>query len=160
MPSVYLETTVIGHVAGRLHPAAAILSRQQLTRAWWDTAAERYELFVSDLVQVECSDGDKEAAEERLEIISKVDILLTTEDAKRLATELITAHAIPATEPRDALHIAIAATNGIDYLVTWNFKHIMNPTTQHLIDGVCREAGIEPSTICTPEQLLVSYGDS
>jgi len=56
--------------------------------------------------------------------------------------------------------IALAAINGVDYLATWNFKHIMNPSTQHLIDSVCRNAGIESAVICTPEQLMVTYDDS
>ncbi len=157
MKSVYLETTVIGHIAGRLHPAASVLVRQQTTREWWLSAAKRYRLFVSDLVFVECGDGDSEAALERRSIIDGIDILRTNDAANELAASLIAAHAVPITEPRDALHIAIAAINGIDYLATWNFKHIMNPSTQHLIDATCRSAGIECATICTPEQLLVTY---
>ena len=84
---------------------------------------------MSDLVLVECGDGDSEAAGERLSIIDGIDILRTTDAANELAASLIAAHAVPITEPRDALHIAIAAMNGIDYLATWNFKHIMNPST-------------------------------
>ncbi len=160
MQSVYLETTVVGHIAGRLHPVATILARQQSTREWWNSADARYRLFVSDLVLAECGDGDGDAARERLEAVDGIDILQTTAAANDLATELIAAHAVPETEPRDALHIALAAINGVDYLATWNFKHIMNPSTQHLIDAVCRNAGIESAVICTPEQLLVTYDDS
>lgn len=160
MQTVYLETTVIGHIAGRLHPTASVLARQQTTREWWITAHDRYRLLISDLVIAECGDGDSVAAHERLEVLSGIDVLQTTDAAKILARLLIAAHAVPKTEPRDALHIALAATQGIDYLVTWNFKHIMNASTQHLIDDVCRDAGIVPATICTPEQLLVIYGDS
>lgn len=160
MQTVYLETTVIGHVAGRLHPVASVLARQQTTREWWETACERYRLFVSDLVHAECGDGDSDAARERLEIIADIDVLRTSDAAKSLASALIAAHAVPQTEPRDALHIALAATNGIAFLATWNFQHIMNPSTQHLIDAVCRNAGIECPAICTPEQLLVTYDDS
>ena len=160
MQSVYLETTVIGHIASRLHPVASVLARQQVTREWWGSAADRYELFVSDLVLAECGDGDANAAQERLEIVAGIDVLRTTDAANELASALIAAHAVPESEPRDALHIALAAINGIDYLATWNFKHIMNPSTQHLIDDVCRNAGIETAAICTPEQLLVTYDDS
>jgi len=160
MQSVYLETTVVGHIAGRLHPVATVLARQQSTREWWDTADARYRLFVSDLVLAECGDGDGDAARERLEVVDGIDILQTTAAANDLAAELITAHAVPKTEPRDALHIALAAINGVGYLATWNFKHIMNPSTQHLIDAVCQNAGIESAVICTPEQLLVTYDDS
>jgi hypothetical protein len=67
---------------------------------------------------------------------------------------------VPKTEPRDAAHIALAAVHGIDFLVTWNFKHILNPHTQHLIDAIIRDAGFIPPTICTPEQLLEASDDS
>lgn len=160
MKSIYLETTVVGHIAGRLHPIAAVLARQQVTRQWWESAPNRYLLFVSDLVLAECADGDGEAASERLKIVNGIDVLQTSAPANALAAELIAAHAVPQSEPRDALHIALAAINGIDYLATWNFKHIMDPSTQHLIDAVCRNAGIESAVICTPEQLLVTYDDS
>ena len=160
MQSIYLETTVVGHLAGRLHPVAAILARQQVTRQWWDSASNRYFLLVSDLVLAECADGDGDAASDRLKIVDGIDLLQTSAAANALAAELIAAHAVPQSEPRDALHIALAAINGIDYLATWNFKHIMNPSTQHLIDAVCRNAGIESAVICTPEQLLVTYDDS
>lgn len=53
----------------------------------------------------------------------------TSAAANTLAAELIAAYSVPQSEPRDALHIALAAINGIDYLATWNFKHIMNPST-------------------------------
>lgn len=159
MQTIYVETTVIGHIAGRLHPVVTILARQQTTREWWLTARARYRLYISDLVVAECADGDNDAARERLKVIDGLDILQTTDAARKLGNLLIGSHAVPATEPRDALHIALAATNGIDYLATWNFKHIMNPSTQHLIDDVCRNAGITSATICTPEQLLVTYGD-
>jgi predicted nucleic acid-binding protein len=157
MQTVYLETTVVGHIAGRLHPVASLLSRQQVTREGWATASSRYRLFVSDLVLAECGDGDADAAIERLRVVDGLDVLRTTDAANQLASELIRSHAVPETEPRDALHIALSAINGIDYLVTWNFKHIMNPSTQHIVDAVCRDASIESAVICTPEQLLVIY---
>ena len=122
MKSVYLETTVVGHIAGRLHPIAAVLARQQLTRQWWDSASNRYLLFVSDLVLAECADGDGDAASERLRIVDGIDVLQTSAAANALAAELIAAQAVPQSEPRDALHIALAAINGIDFLGTWNFS--------------------------------------
>jgi predicted nucleic acid-binding protein len=160
MKSVYLETTVIGHVAGRLHREARILSRQTTSREWWKTAPFRYRLLASDLVIAECTAGDSEAGRERASLLADVELLATDFETEGLARRLIANRAIPASEPRDAAHIAIAAVNGVDYLVTWNFRHIMNPATQHLIDAVCRESGYEPATICTPEQLLESYEDS
>ncbi|NOY41522.1 MAG: type II toxin-antitoxin system VapC family toxin [Planctomycetes bacterium] len=104
--------------------------------------------------------GGPAAAAERLAVIDAVPLLEAPTEAKTLADALLVGHAVPRSEPRDATHIAIAAVNGIDLLSTWNFKHILNPTTQHLIDAICRDSGYEPATICTPEQLLEAYDDS
>lgn len=154
MKSVYLETTVIGHIAGRFHRDAKILARQTVSREWWQSASIRYRLLASSLVLAECAAGDSEASRERLALLTEIDLIQLDFESEKLAGKLIRYHAVPVNEPRDALHIAVAAVNGVDYLATWNFKHIMNPSTQHLIDAVCRDAGFEPATICTPEQLL------
>ncbi len=160
MPTVYLETTVIGNIAGRIHPDALVAARQQVTRRWWATAKGRYELFASELVIDECSSGDADAAAERISELDGIALLEAPPEAQSLADLLIDRNAVPGSEPRDAAHIGIAAVNGIDFLATWNFKHILNPVTQHLIEAVCRDAGFEPPTICTPEQLLEAYSDS
>lgn len=160
MQSVYIETTVVGHIAGRLHRDAIVLARQAVSREWWQTAAKRYRLLASNLVVAECTAGDVEAGEERLALLADIPLLDIDRDAEDLATALLANRAVPATEPRDAIHIAVSAVNGVDYLATWNFKHIMNPATQHLIDATCRDAGYEPATICTPEQLYEAHDDS
>jgi hypothetical protein len=108
----------------------------------------------------ECSGGDPTAANERLTVISDLELLDTSDAVDDLADELIVQGAVPASQPRDAFHIAIAAVNGVQYLVTWNFKHIANPTLQNQIASVCRERGFEPPVICTPEQLLEAESDA
>lgn len=72
----------------------------------------------------------------------------------------MTGKAVPESEPRDAAHIALAAAHGMNYLVTWNFKHILNPHLQWRIASICRDSGFIPPTICTPEQLLESFEDA
>jgi predicted nucleic acid-binding protein len=160
MESVYLETTVVGTIASRDHPDPIILARQSVTRRWWGDASIRYRLYISDLVIVECSAGDPSAAAERQQVIDEIDVLSPLDDAETLVESLLNGNAVPKTEPRDAAHIALAAVHGIDFLVTWNFKHILNPHTQHLIDAIIRDAGFIPPTICTPEQLLEASDDS
>ena len=93
-------------------------------------------------------------------MLDGIELLAATEEVDNLAQALIDNHAIPATESRDAFHIAIAAVNGVQYLATWNFKHILNPSLQAQISLVCRENGYEPPIICTPEQLLEAQDDS
>lgn len=160
MESVYLETTVVGTIASRDHPDPIILARQAVTRRWWRDASIRYRLYISDLVIVECNAGDPSAAAERQQVIDEIDVLLPLDDAESLVESLLNGNAVPKTEPRDAAHISLAAVHGIDFLVTWNFKHILNPHTQHSIDAIIRGAGFVPPTICTPEQLLEASDDS
>ena len=98
--------------------------------------------------------GVTSAARERLELIQALPLLDATSETDQLAAALIAAKAIPATEPRDAFHTSIAATNGVKQLFTWNFKHIANATLRKRIESVCRNAGFEPPTICTPDERL------
>jgi len=160
MDLVYIETTVIGHIAGRLHPNPDIASHQRITRAWWSTARSRYRLVSSRLTIDECGDGDPMAASERLEVLQGIPLLAESLDAELLANELVAQLAVPASEPRDALHIALAAANGVQFIATWNFKHILNPHLQSQIAATCRNAGFVPPIICTPEQLKATEDDT
>ena len=144
MDTVYVETTVIGNVAGRIHPDPVVAARQQVTRVWWATAVDRYRLFVSQLTLDECGEGDPDAAYERLDVLRGVNMVSTPTEAEELATLLVARLAVPASQPRDALHIAIATVHRVQFLVTWNFKHILNPHMQLKIAGACREGGFEP----------------
>jgi hypothetical protein len=152
-PSVYVETTIIGHLVGRVLADPVIAGRQMVTRNWWPAATTNYRLFVSRIVADECSAGDADAAAERLVVLDSLEFLAASAEADELAKKLVEGRAIPETEPRDAAHVALAAVNGIQYLVTWNFKHIANVTTRAAIESICRDAGYEPPTICTPDEL-------
>lgn len=160
MRSVYIETTVVGNIAGRVYSDPLVASRQTITRNWWASALDRYSVFASELVIEECSAGDSTAASERLQVLEGIPLIQSSPDAESLVEALIAGHAVPPTEPRDASHIAIAATNGMEFLVSWNFKHILNPTTVRKIEAVCRKCGFEPPSLCTPEQLLEAYDGS
>jgi predicted nucleic acid-binding protein len=128
-------------------------ARQRTTRDWWQNAAGKFALYVSQLVVDECSAGDSSAASERLAVIQALPLLQTSNDVDALSTALIAAKAVPASEPRDAFHIAVSAVHGINYLLTWNFKHIANAALRGRIDRACRDGGFEPPVICTPDEL-------
>lgn len=160
MDTIYLETTIVGNLAGRLHPDPLIAARQTVTRQWWATAGRIYRLLASELVIDECSAGDPTAANERLSLLDDVELLDMSAAVEDLADALVANGAVPASQPRDALHIAIAAVHGVQYLVTWIFKHIANPMLQTRIAAVCRDNGFEPPVICTPEQLLEAEHDA
>lgn len=159
MDTIYVETTVVGNLAGRVHPDPMVAARQAATRRWWATAASQYRLLISQIVLDECAGGDPAAARERLAEIDSLPVLRITPEVRDLTVALMSSGAMPATEPRDALHVAVAAVHGVQYLVTWNFKHIANATLRERIESVCRDAGCEPPIICTPEELVGDDAD-
>jgi hypothetical protein len=98
--------------------------------------------------------GDKEAVERRVAILRGIESLALTDEAADLARALVDRGAIPKRSVEDAVHIAVAAVHGMDYLLTWNCRHIANATMRSRIDAVCRSGGYEPPVICTPEELI------
>lgn len=74
-------------------------------------------------------------------------------DCVSLARALVEKGPIPEKGAVDALHIAIATVHGMDYLLTWNCKHIANAEMQTAVSKICRSNGYEPPVICTPEEL-------
>jgi len=77
-----------------------------------------------------------------------------TEEALALAQRLLQTKAIPQDFPEDALHVAVAVVNGIEYLLTWNYKHLANASMRSKIEATCREPGYGAVIICTPEELM------
>ena len=102
----------------------------------------------------EAAGGDQDAARERTAFLQAIARLGVTDASADLAGKLVASGAVPRRAGEDALHIAIAAAHGVDYLLTWNCKHIANATMRHAIERVCRESGCEPPVICTPEELM------
>ena len=153
-PKVYIETTVISYLTARPTHNVVIAGRQQSTRDWWRNAANRFELVASELVLNEAQGGDPEAARARLAVINSLTLLDATEEALELAQQLVNSDVVPTKAAEDAAHIAIAVVNGIEYLVTWNYRHIANATIRSQIETVCRNAGFEPVIICTPDELM------
>jgi predicted nucleic acid-binding protein len=154
MASVYLETSVISYLTARPSRDIVVAGHQQTTRDWWQTRRVVFDLYVSELVLREARGGDAQAATERLAVLETIELLEITPDALDLANQLVLEAAIPQKAIADALHIATAVTSGINFLLTWNCKHIANATMRSKIERICRATGYEPSIICTPEELM------
>ena len=152
--AMYLETSVVGYATSRPSRDLVVAGRQQIAREWFALRAQAYELFVSQLVVSEASGGDAEAAAERAAFLQGIARLGITEAVGELATKLVEMGAVPRRAAEDALHVAVAAVHGVDYLLTWNCKHIANAAMRHAIERVCSDAGYEPPVICTPEELM------
>jgi len=154
MPSqrVYVETSIVSYLTAWPSRDLVLAAHQQVTREWW-SHRERFELLVSDAVLVEAARGDGAAAARRLAALAGIPALSATERAQALARDLLQAAAMPSKAAIDAAHVAIAATHGVDFLLTWNCTHIANAVTRAKIEGVCRDAGFQPPVICTPLEL-------
>jgi hypothetical protein len=154
MPSVYLETSFVGYLTARPVQDVIVQANQQITQTWWQTERGKYTLYVSELVLREASAGDPVAAQERLDPVTHLPLLPITPDALALREQLMSEVGLPERARLDALHIAIAAVHGLDYLLTWNCKHIANATLRNRIEAVCRSNGHAPPTLCTPLELV------
>ena len=150
---MYLETTVIEHLAARARSNIVVVARQ-LSSQSWSSIRDDYEVFVSQVVIDECSAGDPNAASERHNLIQGIAVLDIKPEAEGLAMALTDLHDIPKSEPRDALHIVIAAVGGLQFLSTWNLRHIANPNTRGLIARIFQDAGYIPPIICSPDELM------
>jgi hypothetical protein len=150
---VYLETTVVSYLVASSTPDIIQAAHQQVTREWW-TRRERFALFVSRAVLAEAARGDATAAARRLETLAGIPVLLASRGVATLANTLVRTGALPTKARLDAVHVAIAAMNGMDYLLTWNLRHLANATIRGKIEEACRKAGLHPPIICTPEELL------
>ncbi|MBM4328510.1 MAG: type II toxin-antitoxin system VapC family toxin [Deltaproteobacteria bacterium] len=152
--SVYLETSIISYLAARPSRDLVTAARQQITHQWWETRRRHFEVFVSELVHLECAAGDPEAAGRRAVILNSIPSLEITPLAENLADAVLRGANLAASARADALHIAIAVSQGVDYLMTWNVTHIANAERRPLVEHACRAAGYEPPILCTPDELL------
>lgn len=153
--SVYIETTIISYLVGWLsRNDLQVAANQELTRRWWISHRKEFELFASAAVVDEVSDGDVALADERLAFLNDVVLLTIPPAAHALKRDLVRLSRMPEKAETDALHIAVAAVHGIEYLLTWNCRHIANAVILPSVYEVCRAAGYEPPFVCTPQELM------
>ena len=152
-PRVYIETTIPSYLTAWPSRDLIRSAHQQLTREWWAQRAE-YELFVSGLVLKECEAGDPSAAAARLTSLTEIPVLEQTERVASLAERILKEVPLPAKASSDAFHIAHAAMHRMNYLLTWNCRHIANAVFRRSIVTICEAAGVECPLICTPLELL------
>jgi hypothetical protein len=151
--SVYIETTIVSYLVAEPTKDLIQAAHQQATRDWWATR-DRFELFVSAAVVAEARRGDATAAERRIGALGGIPILTSGPRAGVLVRSLLQSGALPSHARVDAAHVAIAAINGVDFLVTWNLRHLANAAVRGKIDEACRRVGLVPPIICTPEELM------
>ena len=153
MATVYIETSIVGYMTARSSKAVIFLARQQLTQQWWADHRRKYDLVTSQLVLDEAGAGDPTASQIRLELLDRLPLLdIQLPEVTTLAECLIANHLLPEKAVADARHVAVASIFGVDYLLTWNCRHIANAETLPGIYRLVRDSGFEPPLVVTPEE--------
>jgi hypothetical protein len=152
--SVYIETSIISYLTARTSRHVVIAGHQKLTRLWWCGRRE-YSLVTSKPVLEEAEAGDPRASALRVRALRDIPVLDSTDEARELAGNLIRHGALPVKATEDAMHISIAAAHEVDYLLTWNCRHLANATMRVTIERICRSSGLRPPIICTPAELPI-----
>jgi predicted nucleic acid-binding protein len=143
-PSVYIETSVISYLTARRNERDLIVAgQQQLTQEWWQNRRHGFSLYTSAVVIEEARHGNQILARARLAVVEQLQLADVTPAARELANRLLLEFGLPAKANADALHIAVAAANGIDYLLTWNCTHLANAFMIPRVERICRTAGFD-----------------
>ncbi len=151
---VYIETSVVSYYTSRPSRDLIIAARQEITRERWERMLNDFDCHVSILVVQEAEAGDPEASSARGNAIEGLPILQVDEAAEELAGRLIIEGPIPKEKAEDALHIALAARDGMDYLLTWNFTHIHNAQMEMSIRRIIEQYGYQCPVFCAPDELI------
>lgn len=153
-PAVYIETSVISYYTAGLSHDLIVAGHQQTTQEWWETALPQLDPYVSLAVLEEIGGGDPREAEKRLAVVGGMKVLSAPREADELADAYARALGIPPESRPDAVHLALASWHGVDYLVSWNCRHIASERVRRTLAAVNREREIATPGVCTPEQLM------
>jgi hypothetical protein len=154
LPTVYVETTVPSYLTARPSRDVVMLAHQRITIDWWSTARDRYDLRVSAIVLNELRQGDTDAAADRMHAVADLSILPINEEILALGQEYVSTLGMPAKSAIDALHLACAVVHKIEYLITWNCRHLANPELWRSLLKANGESGRFTPIIATPENMI------
>ncbi|MCY7284791.1 MAG: type II toxin-antitoxin system VapC family toxin [Cyanobacteria bacterium CAN_BIN43] len=152
--TVYIETSILGYLTARPSRDIVVAANMEITRQWWETRRSYFQLYSSQAVVKETSQGDVAIASQRLEILRNLALLELNQSVLDLAENFLGRSNLPAKADVDAVHIAAATIHGMDYLLTWNCKHIANAQMQRKLAEISFDFGYELPILCTPYELL------
>ncbi len=154
MESVYLETSFVSYLVARPSRDLLVAAHQQTTQEWWLERRPEFDCYISQVVIDEASMGDPNESKKRMEVVERLRVLEITSEAEELTRAILAADVIPAKAIRDAAHIAVATIHSMDYLLTWNCKHLANAQIMRRIGNVCNGEGYNMPLICIAEELM------
>jgi len=154
MESVYIETSVVSYLVARPNRDPVTAWRQQLTNEWWVTRRGQFACVISQGVIAEALEGDAEMAAKRMETLRDLPLLAGGADSAKLTADLLERGLFPANARADANHLAVATCAAVDYLLTWNYRHLANAQVLRQLENYLCGRGLHLSRVCTPEELM------
>jgi len=159
-PSVYLDTNIISSywyvgsdIAGR--------ARRLTTREWWRNEQRHLAIWASAASEDELAAGRFPRQADCLRFVRRLPYLPINAKVRRFAGTLVEAGVVPAEKPGDALQMAVCAVHRIDYLLSWNYAHLVNPVAQQHLETVCRKHGLRAPLLVSPESIpKISLGQT
>ena len=152
--TVYVETSIFGYLTARSTTNLILAANTKITQDWWDIYHTVFTIYASELVEDEATKGDKAIANRRLALLKPLMYLDITQDAIELSQAFLQQSNLPQKAANDSLHIALATVYGLDYLLTWNCKHMANAQIQKKLLQISLQLGYELPVICTPYELV------
>lgn len=152
--TVYIETSILGYLTARATKNLILAANIEVTRDWWELRRSNFKLYISQVVLDEIAEGDSEIAAQRLEIVRDFPLLELNQAVRDLAGQFLARSNLPPKAADDAVHIATATVYDLDYLLTWNCKHIANAQIQRKLAEISLNLGYQLPIICTPYELL------
>jgi predicted nucleic acid-binding protein len=152
--TVYVETSILGYLTARSTKDLILAANIEITKDWWEFRRNAFTLYTSELTLDEVAQGDTEIAVQRLEILRDCPLLELNQAVQGLAAQFLVRSNLPSKARVDAIHIAAATVHGMDYLLTWNCKHIANAQMQGKLAEVSLDSGYVLPILCTPNELM------
>jgi PIN domain len=152
--TVYIETSILGYLTARSTKNLILAANMEITKDWWEFRRNAFILYTSEAVLEEVAQGDTEIAAQRLDILRDFPLLALNQAVQDLAAQFLTRSSLPPKAKVDAIHIAAATVHGMDYLLTWNCKHIANAQIQGKLAEISLDFGYVLPVLCTPNELM------
>ena len=152
--TIYIETSIFGHLTARPTDNLIVAANIKITQDWWNEHRSSFTLYASEIVENEAAKGDPTIAAQRLNLLQSLMLLELTEEAFELSQAFLSQSNLPSKASNDSLHIALATVYSLDYLLTWNCRHMANAQIQRKLAQISSDLGYLLPIICTPYEFI------
>ena len=153
-PKLYLDTSIPSYLTSKPSRDPHKAHRQRVTREWWELYRWQFDVYYSDCVEKEARRGDPSAANKRMKALAHFEELKISSPAKQLAARILERCHLPLNAELDTQHAAIAAMHSMQFLLTWNCRHLANKHIRPKLMYICRSEGYTAPLILTPDEAI------